>query len=168
MRKNTENTIFFQHEKHIYIPSLPPFFLTFLLSFSPSIFSSSFLSLLPFFPPLFFLFFLPSFFLSFLSKNLLFFLAPYPNLYFLREWGGGTFSKKNTFTFLLCILSFFPSFFLSFPPLFFPSFLPSFLLAFLLFLFSVEKLVIFFLVPYPNLYFLSRYELCSMSYYQIA
>ena len=60
---------FFQHEKHIYIPSFPPFFPSF---FPPS----SFLSLLPIFP-----YFLPFFHYAFLfsvfsvKKVAIFFLA---------------------------------------------------------------------------------------------
>ena len=64
---------------------------------------------------------------------------------------------KNTFTFLLSLLSFFPSFFpsylISFPPSYFPFFLPSFSHAFLFSVFSVEKVAIFFLTPFANLEF---------------
>ena len=120
--------LFFRNEKHIYIPSFPPFLLSFLFSFPPS----SFLSLFPFIPPSFLPFLLPSFFLYFLSKKCHVFLGGWGELG--KGWGGvGGGGGMLNYIFLQHenIPSFPPfllSFLLSFPP---SSFLSSFLFSIL-------------------------------------
>ena len=131
--------IIFLAKKHIYIPFLPPFFLSILLSSPPS----SFLFLFSFFPPSF----LPAFLLVLSSvEKLVIFFQPLIWIctfkFVLVETTNHFLSQKtHLHSFFASFLSFFPSFFPSFLLSFLLPFFPhSFLPAFLSFLFSVKKL----------------------------